>query len=252
MNLYTLYLDVLLKLKNNSTITRTELIMLLNGLKIVNKSTIENFINKSQSERIILPINKSIFWKTQKANFDDVALTKDDIKLYKFLSKNFPNINFTIWNTKFFNDFIEHTIPYSNTIIETDKDILEDAYHSIDNFKNIILLNPSKQECEKYMYLKNIIILKKEIKNMPTMILKNKIRVPKLEKILVDLFSEKAILQQYQGNEMVNIYNAIFEKYVINMTTLLRYSKNRGCKEQIISYIKNNISFPKQYKEVLK
>lgn len=55
---------------------------------------------------------------------------------------------------------------------------------------------------------------------------------PKIETLLVDLVSDKTLLDLY-SSEIKNIYKSAFKKYAIKINTLLRYADKKGVKEKI-------------------
>ena len=66
---------------------------------------------------------------------------------------------------------------------------------------------------------------------------------PKLETLLVDLVTDKLLLDLY-SSEIENIYINAFKKYAIKVNRLLRYADKKGAKEKIIKlleYIDFNI-----------
>ncbi|MDD7715502.1 MAG: hypothetical protein PUJ84_06325, partial [Mollicutes bacterium] len=66
---------------------------------------------------------------------------------------------------------------------------------------------------------------------------------PKLETLLVDLVTDKLLLDLY-SSEIENIFINAFKKYAIKVNRLLRYADKKGAKEKIIKlleYIDFNI-----------
>ena len=79
------------------------------------------------------------------------------------------------------------------------------------------------------------------------MIKEEKILVPKIEKILVDLFFDNNLLLSYKGDEMINIFDNIYQKYSLNMTTLYNYSKKRGIYDRIKLFLLYETHIDKKY-----
>ena len=59
---------------------------------------------------------------------------------------------------------------------------------------------------------------------------------PKLETLLVDLVTDKLLLDLY-SSEIENIYINAFKKYAIKINRLLRYADKKGAKEKIFKFI---------------
>jgi hypothetical protein len=58
-----------------------------------------------------------------------------------------------------------------------------------------------------------------------------------LEKLLVDIFSNKILFNTYQGSELVHIFNAANNKYTIDFSKMLSYATRRSKKTQLIEFI---------------
>jgi len=167
-------------------------------------------------------------------------------KLYSSLLKEYPYVEIIIWETSWLNDFINHQPFNSLIIIEVDKDILEPAFYLLKEKRSAVYINPKKEDIEKYISNENAIIVKSIIKGAPNKKI-DKVNIPKIEKILVDIFFESELFKTYQGQELINIFERIFEEYSVNLTTLLRYARNRNVKEKIINFIIKNTKIESSY-----
>ena len=70
----------------------------------------------------------------------------------------------------------------------------------------------------------------------PTQLARN-VPTTTIEKLLVDLFSDKEF-EFLQGYELTHIFNNAFSKYTINIDKLLRYASRKAKREQISEFIK--------------
>ena len=170
-----------------------------------------------------------------------IPLIKPNVKrLYNYLIKVYPSVQITIWETSWLHDFMNHQPFNSFIIIEIDKDVLEPAFYFLKEKRNLVYINPKKEDIEKYISNENVIIIKSIIQGSPNIKIK-KINIPKIEKILVDIFFENSLFRTFQGQELINIFKRVFEEYTINLTTLLRYARKRGIKEKINDFIVNTV-----------
>ena len=91
-------------------------------------------------------------------------------------------------------------------------------------------------------YISNIgdpIIVKQLVSEAPTE-MEKKIRIPALEKLLVDMLIDKEIFAAQQG-ELEEIYASAFDRYEINIPKMKRYALRRN-RENKVSKIINLIS----------
>jgi hypothetical protein len=68
-----------------------------------------------------------------------------------------------------------------------------------------------------------------------------KIKLPSLEKMLVDAYSDKKMFYFIQGRELQNIFKFSFSKYSINLSSLLNYASRRGNEKEITDFILKNV-----------
>jgi hypothetical protein len=90
----------------------------------------------------------------------------------------------------------------------------------------------------------NPVIIKKLITRSPISKRKEKkfeIYTPLLEKILVDLFTEKKLFYFYQGAELIHIYENVLKNYTLNYTKLFSYAKRRDQEQDIKQFMNNHM-----------
>lgn len=202
-------------------------------------------IYKLKEKGIITDLKRGVYKLGSQKEF--VPKINTNIKrLYNSLLKKYPYVQINIWETSWLNDFMNHQPFNSLVIIEVDKDILEPAFYFLKEKHNAVYINPKKDDIEKYISNENVIIVKSIIKGAPNIKI-DKVNIPRIEKILVDLFFESELFRTYQGQELINIFERIFEKYSINLTILYRYARNRGIKEKIINFIVKNTKIKNSY-----
>lgn len=182
-------------------------------------------------------VKRGVYIIDNKKKFNP-QITRSMKSIYNMIIKNYPYSEVCIWSTSWFNDFMNHQLYNSYIIVEVDRDIMNSVFNFLKDKKNNVYLNPNEREIENYLLSENAIVLKHKIKEAPTLRIENVI-ASKLEKMLVDLYFEKDLLVSYQGYEMKNIFERAFSEYEINITTLYRYARNRGVRDQIKLYIQD-------------
>jgi hypothetical protein len=177
------------------------------------------------------------------------------------LSKDFPLLNSCIWTTEWLNEWTIHQSVRTYTIVEVEDNACESVfYHLRDKgFKNVFL-EPDALLMERYVSdAENPIIVQKLVGRSPLTFaklgnLKNPltkrfplrsahtsksmaVKVPTLEKILVDIFCDNIVLFAYKGQEQDQIFKSIFNDYAIDMRTLFSYAERRKRKVQLTQYL---------------
>lgn len=211
----------------------------------LNENTFRWRIYNLKKQGKISSIARGVYILEDKIKFE-YKITARMKRIYNLAYRMFPDESICIWSTKWLNEYMNHQPMNHFIILEVDRDIIDIIFQELKNRINRVYLNPKIEEINNYILDENAIIVKPIIKEVP-LTLSNKVKVPKVEKLLVDLFFESNLLIAYQGKEMVNIFENIFERYSINITTLYRYAKNRGIREKIESFLLNNTNIDDKY-----
>lgn len=168
-------------------------------------------------------------------------------KQYNLITKKYPYIEVVVWETGWLNEFMIHQPFISLTIIEVDREAITAVFNTLKETNVHVYLDPTIEDIENYIISQNSIVVKPLLRESPSKLI-GKINTPKIEKILVDIFTDSNLFITYQGYELERIYESIFTLYSVNMTTLERYAKNRGGKEDIKKFIGRIDSISKKYK----
>jgi hypothetical protein len=180
--------------------------------------------------------------------------TDSDFIIKEELESKFEDIELCIWNTSFLSQYL-NLMPFDYfTFVETNKDYLELIFDALKS-NHKILFSPNQKELDLYSQRDNQLIVKKLITRAPLdNLYENNIGInsgfskskrvvyrPKIEKILVDIFSESNTLSIF--SELHQIFYGIFKAYCINYQKLFYYAKNRGTYEELRSFLENQIHF---------
>lgn len=168
------------------------------------------------------------------------------LKLAKEISNHFVDVKYCLWETAWLNEFAQHQTSKKLIIIEIEKDFTELLYFTLnDRFKFDFFLNPDEKAIEYYISeSQNPVIIKKLITRSPIYKrIENKVKfhVPLLEKMLVDLFTERKLFHYYHGSEMIHIFENILKNYTLNYTKLFSYAKRREKEQDIKEFMTNHL-----------
>jgi hypothetical protein len=171
-------------------------------------------------------------------------ITDDNRELAFKLSEQFSGLDLCIWSTSILNEFMLHLPGHSITILEVEKDALEPVFHHLQNLKiENVFLKPNERELDRYVN-ENAIIIKQLVTKSPMRII-DKIHTITLEKLIVDIYSDKKIFEAYQGSEFVHIINNIYKKYSFDITTLFNYAKRRTKEKELKEFLLLKTDLPK-------
>jgi len=205
----------------------------------LNEGTFRWRVYELRKEGLLRSLKRGVYILDHKKKFQP-EISRSTKILYNMIKNKFPYINASVWDTSWLDNYMNHQLYNSFTIFEVDREVVSAVFNILKNKKDIVYMNPSEIDVENYILSNDAIIIKPLFKEAPVQNCGN-VKVPKLEKILVDLYFDKTLLVSYKGNEMKNIFKRTFEEYEINLTTLYRYARNRGIKGKIRDYIQQEI-----------
>ena len=211
----------------------------------LNENTFRWRIYNLKKRRIISSVKRGTYI-IESRNIFSPPVNQSLKRMYKKIKEQFPYSEVSIWETNWLANYMLHQPITDNMIIEVDRDAMVSVFSFLQETKNNVFLNPNRHEVETYILTgRNNIIVKNLLAESPIQ-LKDKIYVPKIEKIMVDLFTDKDLFIMYQGKELANIFEAFFESYGINQSTLNRYATKRKVKERFISFLIEQTSIERE------
>lgn len=193
----------------------------------LSEGTITVYLSKLKKAGIINNPERGVYSITEKQIFNP-EINQNIKKIYNKIHKEFPFIDLCVWNTKWLNDLMRHQ-PFKNyTIIEVEKEAEEQIFNAISEWNKNVYFNPNEEILERYISSNSeeVTIVKNLVTEAPTT-KNNKIRIPTLEKLLVDIIIDKELFAAQQG-EIEFIYQSAFKKYAINTAKMKRYAIRRN------------------------
>ncbi|UCS93857.1 hypothetical protein KZP23_02140 [Echinicola marina] len=169
--------------------------------------------------------------------------------LSKIVAKEFDDLDYCLWSTEWLNDFTRHQLGTFFYILEVEKDFVEEVFNAYSESRQYrVYLDPKEDIMERYVESEVSIVIKPLISRSPKQRVavkeksKDKIYVPTLEKILIDVYSDAVTFYAIQGSEMDTLFETALKHYQINFTKLITYAGRRNKEKQIKSYLENNFS----------
>jgi len=192
----------------------------------VKKTTINWRIYTLVNNGIIQRIGRGKYKLGKQKEFK--PLVSEEIQnLYLKLKEEFPFLNISIWSTKWIAQWMLHIPNNYETIIEVEKGSEENVFYFLSDIRDNVFLNPSKDILGKYANRKKpIVIIKNLITDVPLLDIEQ-VKIPSIEKIVVDLIIDTELYAAYQGRDLDSIIENAFQYNTINKDTLLRYADRR-------------------------
>lgn len=238
---------ILYRFRNQANFSRNELYEVYREtLPDLKESSFAWKIHQLKKRKIIQSIKRGVYTLTIKSEYHP-DITEKLKRIFLTVKRKGMTENISIWSSSWLNEFMVHQPMRYVIILEVDSDILDTVYYLLkDNIYKKIYLQPGKQQMLNYaMEEQEPVILLPLISRSPVKEY-NKIIIPTLEKILVDLFVGYNIFYWTQGQELINIFNEAQLRYQINYTTLLAYARRRGADKKLKKFMIKKTDIPKE------
>ena len=152
--------------------------------------------------------------------------------IYDSLKSEQPFTDFCIYDGSIFSS-IQHHLSINNAIyVETNRDAVDSVFSRLREQQNDVYKQPDADFVADYIDLRETCVIVKTLVTESPLMEVEGIRVPTLEKLLVDT-QQDADFDYFQGSESLYMFQMAFELYTINMRKLLRYAKRRGIGQEI-------------------
>ena len=234
--------------KNYETFSRAELYAFyLQFDKELKETTFRWRIYNLKQQKVINTVARSIYTLSSKSEFYPVISAKEE-KLLSAISRQFPMLKACIWNTNIVNELMLHIPNKASIIIEVENEAIELVFNFLKNegHKNLFF-QPGEKEIQHYIApLENAIIVQSLVTKSPTQLV-SKTTTTTLEKLLVDIYSNKNLFSTYQGTELVHIFNKAYDKYILDFSKMLSYASRRNKKKELIEFLETKTDIQNTY-----
>ncbi len=208
-------------------------------------STFRWRIYNLKEKKVITPISQDHFILTYKPVFKPEV---DDFekKINIRLEKQFPGLKQCIWSSKAVNEFMLHIPGKFITVLQIEKEGIEPVFDFLKGLNfGTIYIQPEKKEIERYIFEAEQSIVLQQLTSRAPLQKIGKVSTVTLEKMIVDLFSDKNLFNAFQGNELVYIINNAYKRYAINFTTLFHYAGRRRKDKDLRQFLIEKTDIPK-------
>ncbi|MGV8946144.1 MAG: DUF6577 family protein [Lutibacter sp.] len=218
--------------KNGKSLSREKLLKaILADFPDWKESTINVYLSKLKKSGIIKNPSRGVYCLKSRTEFQPLIDLNLE-KTFNKIKKEFPYINFCIWNTKWLNDVMRHQPFKHYQIIEVEKDAAEQVFNALNEKVKNVFLNPDTEIFERYINnVEEAVIIKYLVTEAPLTNAENVV-IPTLEKLLVDMLIDVDVFSAQQG-EIEFIYSTAFNKFQINRNKMKRYALRRNRESKV-------------------
>lgn len=143
-----------------------------------------------------------------------------------------------LWSTACLNEFTQHLTASHFLVVEVPRDYLSAVFIHLQNrYHRRTFLNP-KPEVLAYYVKETVrpILVIPSVSRAPVQRI-NGVSIPRLEKLLVDLYSCPSLFSAYQGHELMTIFTNARRQYFLDERTMLCYAQRRHKADELRKFL---------------
>lgn len=206
-------------------------------------STWKWLIYDLKRKNLITQLGKDKFSVQQKPAYHP-CITIEMSELSALICKAFHGTVWCIWNTMWFNEFSNHQFTKEILVAEIEKEVSSSLFYFLqEHVSENVFLNPDTETLELYSKSRSIVI-KPLITRTPLQfeeINGKTIPVPRLEKLITDLYCKEPLLDHIQDAEKEYVLSTAYKKYSMNVTVMSSYARRRGQYQTLKSVLQSAI-----------
>lgn len=238
------------ELGSNPVLTREDLLNFFRQYEPeLNEATFAWRVFDLKKRNIISDLKKGIYTLNSKSTFTP-PVSEEMKSISKLVIQRYDQHFFTIWDTIWLNDLTELQATTSQVILEIEKSSMDSIFFALkDEGFAEVFIKPDESIMERYISeAKHPVIIKPFLSRSPAQLIDD-VKVPALEKILVDLYCDEQVYFAYQGHQLEIIYRNATSRYALNFSKLLTYAKRRSREDEIKSLLMKVLE--KDLKEII-
>lgn len=198
-------------------------------------ASMDTSLSKLVDEGVLYRLERGMYQLVQYERKTYIYVPSDaEQELSRKIRAAFPGLQHTVWSPRCLVPYMQHVPDLTMMLVDVEmREGAESVFHYLQDQlpgRNI-LLRPDREECDKYLYLPNTIVVRTLVGRAP-LVRVNDVLVPSMEKILVDALKDPE-LHFAQGAELYHIYANVEETFVLHLAKMRRYADRRNRGEEL-------------------
>lgn len=148
--------------------------------------------------------------------------------------EQYPELEFVVFESVLLNEFLNHQIAQNTIYVQVKKDVSSYIFDKLqEEHAGSVLYRPGKKDFDRY-WTRDCIVVLDLISQAP--LSQDKPYEITIEKMLVDIISEKSMLATYSPSETSFIFENVMSSYHVDRRKMNRYAGRRGKESLIMKY----------------
>ena len=198
------------------------------GMKLV---TARQYLSELTKNNELMRIGRGVYAIAQKHPFA-YKPSETSKEIYLKMKAELPFADFCVYDGSILYP-IQHHLSINHAIyVETNRDVVASVFCRLKQLYKNVYRQPNAAFIYDYIDLRDECIIVKTLVTEAPVIDVDGIKVPTLEKLLVDT-QKDADFDYLRGSESLNMFQLAFDQYSINTQKLVRYARRRNISLEI-------------------
>ena len=153
------------------------------------------------------------------------------IDVVKTISDDYDGLDFQVFELRQLNSFMNHQMAHNTIFVAIENDLVDYVFESLwKTYPGRVMLKPKVDQYYRYRQDDEIVVGR-----LPSETPKgiDEPWMSRLEKILVDVFTDKLVSQIVPDGEKEAIIDGAFSDYMLDENTMIRYAKRKGAEKKM-------------------
>lgn len=210
-------------------------------------SSVSWLLSELKREQKIASVGRGIYIRVTEENGKrryDYDHLEEYLKIEQEVSREFPLVEFQMWEIYQMNEFINHLFGKNTIFVEVESMCEAPVFEMLHEKFPDVLFCPGRDMYYRQRGIDNTVVVQKLVSEAPKPVTGHS---APLEKLLVDLFSKKLTGKIISRSEYREIYEDAFSKYSIDETKMFRYARRRNLEAEIKTFLKEKTNVELKY-----
>ncbi len=226
----------LCNIQNKSKFSRADFLdALMKEREDATESTGRFYLQKMLDNGEIARIGRNVYCVTEgKTKKYDHIYSECANDVANRVRSEYPLVDFRVFELVQLNEFVNHQLAHNIIFLSVESNLGDFVFDSLkDIYVGHVLISPSVDMLHKY-WADNMIVIEKMISEAPKG--SGEPWHTDLEKMLVDIVSDKLLLSCIGQGEYEGIFTQAFEDFYIDESQMFRYARRRNAAKRIMTY----------------
>lgn len=211
------------------------------------ESSVSWLLSELKKERIITNVGKGVYVQLPEGGAKKIYSfnhLEEYLVIEKMIMQEYPLVTFQMWELNQINEFVNHLFGKNTIFVEVENMLEAPVFNMLHDKFPDVLYCPSTDMYYKHKGNDNTIVVQRLISESPKPMEGHS---SPLEKLLVDLFSNKFTGRLISRGEYKAIYEDSFSRYDIDEIKMFRYARRRHLEDKIRRFLQEETGVRLRY-----